>query len=436
MKKKIGLFSSIAIIMSSMVGTGVFTSLGYQVAEIKSISSIIILWVLGGIMALCGSLTYGELAIRFPRSGGEYNFLTKIYHPSIGFLSGWVSSTVGFSTPAALSAMAFSDYLEKIIKLQDCNKVVIGVLVIIAVTLINLFSVRLGSKFQLLLTGITVLLIVLFIFFGFLGKSTEGFQLTFEKRDLDYILSVPFATSLIYVSYAYSGWNSITYIINEVEDHKKNLPKALFWSPFIVLLLYVLLNIVFLYKTPINALEGQTEVGFIAGSYIFGESGGIFISAIICLVLLASVNSFTIAGPRVLKTIGEDFPIISKIANVNKGGSPVWAILFQSSIAVILILTSTFDKVLVYIGFTLSLFTILSVIGVFIERFKNNTQKIDYKLPFYPITPIIFIILELWMVIFTLIHRPMQSLYGLLTVLLGFVIYFILARCSKIVQVN
>lgn len=420
-----------------MIGTGVYTSLGYQLAGIESVLAILVLWILGGVMALCGAVVYGELAVRLPRSGGEYHFLSKIYHPALGFLSGWVSSTVGFAAPAALSSMAFANYFYKIFPelltgyLGNYQMELTGCLLVIIATLINILSIQLGTKFQSSITLVNILLIVVFIVSGIFLADSSHFNFNFDSQSIKPIFSNAFAVSLVYVSFAYSGWNSVTYITSEVDNPQKNLPKSLFLASFTVLLLYVGLNFVFLYSTPAADLILKNEVGFIAGQHIFGPLGGKIVSLIICIALFASVNSITIAGPRVSKTIGEDFPQLKRFSTITGAGSPAVAILMQSTIAIVLIVTSSFEKVLTYIGFTLSLFTCLTVFGIFILRAKGDTDNLAYKAIGYPFTPIIFICLELWMIIFTLIDKPVESFAGFATILTGLAVYYFLSKKSE-----
>jgi len=430
-----------------MIGTGVFTSLGFAAAGIKSIPALLALWFVGGIIALCGAFTYAELGLRFPRAGGEYNFLSRIYHPALGFLSGWVSGTVAFAAPIALAAMAFGKYFYDIFPYY--NPEVIAVAILLIVGIINLISLSAGTAFQRVFTITTLLLIVIFIAYGFSIHDSHHFEFQLNKDSLAPIFSSNFASSLVYVSFAYSGWNSVTYIIDEIDEPKKTLPRALTIATGIVLCLYVALNFIFLYTTPIFEMEGREDVAAIAAINIFGTDGAKVINAMICIALFASINSMLIAGPRVMRVIGEDFEFFKFLAKKTKGGTPLIGTLFMMSVALILILTSTFQIVITYIGFTLSLFTLLTVIGIFIVRAKNlgdynlpnNNQNIDdtlissssiKKLSYttwgYPLTSIIFIALEGWMVLFLLNKSPNESIAGLVTILLGLIVYVLIKK--------
>jgi APA family basic amino acid/polyamine antiporter len=423
--QKISLIVAICLIVANMIGTGVFTSLGFQVMGIQSVSALLLLWILGGVMALCGALTYAELAVAMPRSGGEYRYLSQLYHPALGFLSGWISATLGFAGPVAISAMAFGEYFSKVTGYAPGT---LATILLIIVTLVNLASIKAGSRFQTTFTLINLSLIVLIIICGLVLPSHEHFQLSFHSSDWQQVLSPDFAVSLVYVSFAYSGWNAATYIAEDIHKPETNLPRALFWGSFIVMILYLLLNFIFLYSTPIPQLSGQIEVAFIAAQNIFGAKGALIIASIISIGLIASVNSMMFTGPRVTQAIGEDFPFFKKLAVRNAQGSPVYAILLQFLIALVLIHISDFKQIMTYLGFTLSLFTTLTVAGVFVYRAKNPNIQLPYRTVLYPIVPILFIIIELCMMFYLFWKNPVPSVAGFSTIFLGLFVYLFIHK--------
>jgi basic amino acid/polyamine antiporter, APA family len=423
--KKIGLITCISVIVSSMVGVGVYTSLGYQVIGLHSPLAIIGLWVFGGIMALCGALTYGELAVRYPRSGGEYNFLSEIYHPSIGFISGWISSTVGFAGPTAAAALVFADYYNMVFE-TNLNASLIATLLIVGITVLNILSFKVGSSVQRIITIVNITLMCAIVIFGIFHEPTPGFKFTATSADFNEFTSDSFGESLVYVSFAFSGWNAITYIINDVDKPNINVPKSLIFASLIVMVLYVLLNFVFLYTTPVAMIMGEKHAGYIAGSQIFGSFGGKLVASIICIALIASINSYTLAGPRVIKTIGEDFNSIKKLAQINDSGSPVLATMIQSGIAVTICWVSKFQSIINYLGLTLSILTVLTVFGVFVSRYKQKNEIEGYKTLGYPIVPIIFILIELFMIQKIVIKWPDETIWMVATVASGLLIYYLL----------
>src|SRR5215831_15740418 len=255
---RVSIATATAIAVADMIGIGVFTSLGFQVRETPSGFSLLMLWVVGGLTALCGALSYAELAAALPRSGGEYNFLSRIYHPAVGFLAGWVSATVGFAAPTALAAMAFGVYFEGVF--AGAPPLLLGLGLAWIVALVHLAGVQHGSVFQNVSTAIKVVLIVAFIVAGFTIASPQPISFAPSVHDLEHLLSAPFAISLVFVMYSYSGWNAATYIINEVREPQKSLPLSLLAATLTVLVLYVALNAVFLYTTPIQSMAGQLDL--------------------------------------------------------------------------------------------------------------------------------------------------------------------------------
>ena len=419
---RIGLTTGVALVVANMVGTGVFTTLGFQVVDIKSGFLVLMLWVVGGLIALCGALCYGELAAAMPRSGGEYHYLSKIYHPAVGFLSGWVSATVGFAAPTALGAMALGSYATSV--WPSLSPLWLSVTVVLALTAIHASSSRIGSRLQVIITTGKVLVLVAFIGVGWLMADPQPLQFAPQPTDWAQLLSPAFAVSLIYVSYAYSGWNAAVYIAGEVEMPQRTLPRILLLGTVIVLVLYVGLNFIFLYSTPISSLAGQVEVGFVAANHLFGPTAGRLMGGIIAGLLVSTISSMIFAGPRIIQVMGEDLPALTQLATVSKAGIPVRATLFQTALTLLFIFTATFKAVLLYAGFVLSLFTFLTVLGLFVLRWRRPELPRPYRAWGYPFTPLVFLALSGWTLIFILRDNPTESLYGLATLLLGLAIYY------------
>jgi basic amino acid/polyamine antiporter, APA family len=422
-KHKIGFNTAVAIVIANMIGTGVFTSLGYQVIGIQSAFAIIMLWVVGGVIALCGAFTYGEIGSAFPESGGEYNYLSKLYHPALGFLSGWVSVTVGFAAPIAAASVALAKYVTIIYPIVDPT--ILSCLVILVITIIHSINLKVGGVFQRGFTWVKISCILMFIGFGLFYKPAHSINLTPSLGAWEDIFSGALAASLIYVTYAYSGWNAAAYISGEMRTPRKNLPKVLFMGTFVVMLIYTILNYVFLYTVPIAELKGVLEVGYVSANKIFGMQVGQFMSVVIAVLLVSTISAMILAGPRVMQSMGNDIKGLSFFAKANKNNVPYVAIFFQSAIALALVLTSSFSALITYVSFTLNLFTFLTVFGVFILRRKFKHLKINYRTPFYPVTPILFLVIIFSVIVHIIAEKPIESLAGLVTVLLGLFVYFL-----------
>jgi APA family basic amino acid/polyamine antiporter len=420
--KKISALTATNLVVANMIGTGVFTSLGFQVAAISSDFALIALWVVGGVAALCGALCYAELATALPRSGGEYNYLSRIYHPSVGFLAGWISAVVGFPAPIALAAIAFGKYIQVFV--PGVSPVVISLVVVWVITAIHLFGIRVEEMFQNWSTFLKIALILGLIVAGLFVANPQHLVLTPGPDSLQTLISGPFAISLVYVMYSYSGWNAATYITEEVENPAKNVPWALLAGTVIVTLFYVVLNFVFLLATPKEVLSGQVEVGLLAGRAIFGPLGGNLVSALIGIGLIATISAMAWIGPRITKRMAEDLPKLRVFGRSSPHGTPYIAVLFQLIAVTILVLTGTFDAVLVYTQFSLLLCSFLTVLGLIVLRIREPALERPYKVWLYPITPTLFLIITLHMMIFVIQGKPTESLLGLITAIAGLIIFF------------
>ncbi len=446
MKKtySIGIFTAIAIVAANQIGTGVFTSIGFQVFDITSGFSIAFLWFLGGLVALSGAFAYGELSAAMPRSGGEYHLLSEIYHPIVGFASGWISVAVGFTAPIAAASMAMGAYAASVASSLDfivpANKEftgqVIAIMAVSFVTLIHLLKDKIVSTFQLIFTVLKIGLILALIGFGFMIEIPTNVSFLPTSQSLNEILSAPFAVSLIFVMYAYSGWNASTYIAGEIKNPGKNLPLSLFLGTLIVILLYVPINAIFLYTAEIEQLKGQVDVGIISAKNIFGEIGGVIMGSLISIGLISAISSMIWAGPRVTQVMGEDTKILNFLAIKNKNGVPAISLLVQYVLVLFFILTSSFDGVITYIGFILTISSLLTVIGVFVMRKKRPEMPRPYKTFGYPFTPIFFSVVMLWMLFYVMTERPVQALWGFATIALGLIIYFINKKIEKKQQIH
>jgi basic amino acid/polyamine antiporter, APA family len=427
--KQIGFSTAIALVVANMVGTGVFTSLGFQLFDIKSPFAIMVLWIVGGVIALCGALVYGELGLRYPNSGGEYNYLSKIYHPVVGFMSAWVSSVVGFAAPIALAALALGKYFDASFG-TEVGKL-LGVVVIIVITIIHALSVKGGASFQRYFTAIKIIFILFFIGAGFFSHPLHVTSVMPVATSWSEIFSKGFAVSLIYVSYTYSGWNAAAYVAGEIDNPQRNLPRALFLGTLFVAVIYVLVNYIFMYTTPTEQLVGNEEIGLIAAQHIFSPAIAKLFGGIIALLLISTISAMVLAGPRVVKQLADDHPTIAFLGKTNANNSPYVAIIFQTVICIVLILTGSFRSILTYTGFILSLFTFLTVAGIFIARVKTKDMLIAFKTPLYPITPIIFLGLSLWTLLYVVLDKTKESLYGLLTLVIGLVLYVLINKKNK-----
>ena len=421
-RRTIGFVTASSIVIANIIGTGIFTSLGFQLVDIQSGFPLLMLWIIGGIAAFCGALCYGELSAALPRSGGEYRFLSKIYHPALGFMAGFVSATVGFAAPIALAAMAFGKYFVGVFGVG--SPMLLSFVVVWAVTVFHLGTLQVGSVFQNLSTLVKLLLIGALITAGLFVQTKQSISFLPAPGDAIAIFGGPFAVALVYVMYSYSGWNAAAYITGEIKKPEKNVPRSLLAGTGLVIVIYVLLNAVFLATTPVQELKGQIEVALIAGKHIFGTNGGRVAGAVICLGLVSAISSMTWIGPRVSMSMGEDHWLLRMLGRKNPHGIPTNAIVLQLLFVNMLLLTRSFESVVQYIQFSLLLCSLFAVVGVMVLRATRPEMPRPYRVWAYPLPPIIFSVITLWMMFYLLRWKTIESLAGLATALAGLLLYF------------
>jgi APA family basic amino acid/polyamine antiporter len=420
-KGKIGAYTGISIVVANMIGTGAFTSLGFQLEGLSNTAVILTLWILGGILALSGAFSYVEVGTVIKKSGGEYAFLSQIYHPVIGYLSGWISLTVGFAAPVALAVIAFTEYLPVTVAYPK----VMGIALIAAITFIHSFNLNSSSKFQNITTLLKVLLVVVIIIIGLLLPEGKENALNFNHTYIGEICSSFFAVGLIYISYSYSGWNAATYITEEFRSPRKALPIALIGGTLLVTVLYTLLQFVFLKHVPLTELTGKLNVGTIAVEYMLGDQPAKIFSAAISLLLISGISAMVWVGPRVTASIAKEHRLWSYFRS-NSNGMPVKALWLQFSISAILLISGTFEQIMIYCGVLLSISSLLVVGGTFVLRVKNdNSFKERFKSPLFPLFQLFFITISIWMISFTFINNLSECLIGLSNLVIGLGTYFL-----------
>ena len=441
-KQAVSTWPAAALVVSNMIGTGVFTSLGFQVAGFggalgSNVFPLIMLWIVGGVLALCGALCYAELATALPRSGGEYNFLSRIYHPMVGFCTGLTSATVGFAAPIAISALAFGQYFCGAFPgiahaLGKNAEHAAALLLAVLATAAHLRSLRFTGTFQATATALTVLLILTFIGVGFIAAPAQPVSFAPHAGDWKLIVSTAFGSSLIWVMYSYSGWNAAAYIVEEVRNPAKALPRALILGTGFVMALYVAVNAVFLHSTPLQVLAPDPDhpvfdVAHASGQQIFGTAGARLSNALICVGLVANVSGMMWVGSRVTEAIGARYPRLSVFARTTGTRVPYVALLFQFAVVCVLLFQKP-DDILTYVGAVLLFWSLLAVLGVIVLRFREPNLARPYRTWGYPATPLVFATVTIFSLVQNLQSHPWQTLIGAGTVLVGVPIYLYVSR--------
>ena len=439
LQRKLGLFPATNIVVANMIGAGIFTTSGLLMAGLNNPVLMLTLWFVGGIIALCGALSYGELGAAMPGAGGEYLFLSRLYHPVFGFLSGWVSFIVGFSAPIAASALGFSEYFTRAlpgipehfqawgIMGPGATKTALAIFVILVFTILHYTGIKSGTLVQNILTVLKVSLIAFLLLAGFIsGKGDFSNFNSVQGVEPGFAGLKTIGLSLMWIMFAYSGWNAATYLGAEIKNPLKTLPRSLLLGTGIVIIIYLLVNILYVYSANPDEMKGVISIGGLAMGKLFGPSADTLFSLLIAFALFSSLSAFIIIGPRVYYSMAKDGLFFKAVASIHpRYGVPSNSILLQGLIAVILALSGTFEQVLTYMGFALGLFPILTVASVFRQR-KNNPSA--PKLPGYPVTQVIYIAAGVMILVLSYLERPVESSIATLTVLVGIPAYYLFKR--------
>jgi APA family basic amino acid/polyamine antiporter len=431
----LGVVSATALVVSNMIGTGIFTASGFLAGDLGNVPLFLLIWVVGAVAALTGAFCFSELGVNFPSSGGEYVYLTRAYGPTWGFITGWVSFFAGFSAPIAISALAFSEYLSAILpaintqwniagRQLGANQLLASVLIAIF-TILNIFGIARVAKIQNMLTGLKIAVLLAFLALGFLlGNGSLDHFGQDAVRTSTTPLPQQFAISLFWIYVSYSGWNAATYVAEEIRNPRRTLPLALAVGTLLVAALYVALNCLFLYAAPLEEMKGVIKVGSLTATELFGpEVAGIF-SGLFALSIMSSVSAMVTIGPRVYYAMAKNgafFPIAARVHE--KYRTPVVAIIAQGICAVFMTLTP-FQQLFTYVGMTLNFTAMLAVASIFVfRRRRPDWQKLPVVSFAYPLVPALFVVVGCWMTIYGFTLQSRVSIAAILTVVLGALIY-------------
>lgn len=438
--RRLGIYSAIALVVSNMVGTGIFTSTGFLAGDLGSPKLVLIIWMVGAVVALLGAFCYSELGVNFPASGGEYVYLTRAYGPTLGFMSGWVSFFAGFSAPIAAAALAFSDYLGyfyPVLKQQNSwfrwggdyalqfgGAQLMASGLILVFTILNLFGVEFIARIQNTLTSVKLLVMVAFIGGGLVvGHGHWGHLSEATTRTSSLPIYAQFAVSLFWIYVGYSGWNAATYVAEELQKPERTLPLALTIGTTLVAALYLLFNVVFIYATPLSEMKGVLAVGSLTAKSLFGpEVAGVF-SLLLAVSLMSTVNAMVTIGPRLYYAMAKNGAFLPVAAKVHpEWRTPVPAILCQGLCAILMTLIS-FGNLMTYIGYLLSLFATLAVAGLFKFRRQAGWQKLGVVSFGWPLVPMLFVIPGVILVFVGVQFAPVISAAVALTLISGAMVY-------------
>jgi APA family basic amino acid/polyamine antiporter len=437
--RRLGPASAAALVVSNMVGTGIFGTSGFLAGDLGSPGILLAIWLAGGLVALAGSVCYAELGINFQRSGGEYVYLTERYGPAWGFINGWVSFTAGFSAPIAVTCLAMVSYLAYFNpsldpQNEEAARIALGPLtinlgpgaligcgVIVALTALNLIGVGVASRVQNALTVLKLTVLGALLVLGFaVGNGDWSHFSQATERTSSLGLSAQFFISLVFVYWAYSGWNAAVYVAEEVREPEKTLPQAMIAGAIFVTFFYIALNSLFIYATPLDEMKGVVAVGAQAAGSLFGEAGGRFFALAMAASLMATINAMCLVGPRVYYAMAQNkafFPAAAKVHPTWK--TPYVAILAQGAFTIVLILTGTFESLGNYIGFTLWLFSSLSVFAVFQFRSRPGWKRLPAVSFAWPLIPAFYTSANALIFLYFAWGKSWEAMWTLLTIAAG-----------------
>ena len=449
--RQLGFTSATALVVSNMVGVGIFATTGFMAGDLGDASLILFCWFVGALFAVCGALSYSELGINFPSSGGEYVYLTRAYGPTWGFITGWVSFFAGFSAPIALAALAFADYVGYFLpafkqanaqftlgagalSLRFGGAQLLASSLIVVFTILNCFGVGRTARVQNVLTGTKLVVIASFVLFGFLAGSGDWGHFS-QPAVRTSALSIPvqFMVSLLWVMVGYSGWNAATYVAEELKQPDRTLPLALATGTALVTALFLALNLLYIYSTPLDSMKGVVAVGSLAASNLFGpQVAGIF-AALMAISITSTVNAEVTVGPRVYYAMAKNGAFFKSAAGVNpKWHTPVAAIVAQGVCAALMTFTP-FPQLLTYVGFSLTFFTVMSVASLFRFRRTRGWQRLAPVSFAFPLIPGAYILVGAGMMVYGVIWQPKASLTAAATIAAGAAVYhFAFAKGSRI----
>jgi APA family basic amino acid/polyamine antiporter len=431
--QKIGWFTASCVLVSNIVGGGIFTTTGLMARDLGDPMLILLLWIVGALFALGGAMVYGELGATLPHAGGDYVYLREAYGPLVAFLSGWTSLTIGFGAAVAASAISFSSYALRVVPIEDEQGWVakgLSLSLLWIVTFMHCRGVEAGGRMQLLLTT-TKIVAIGGLILGGLAAVVGNEGALFAGPTVQQPTLGASAIALVIVTYCYLGWNVAGYIAGDMVDPRRTLPKIMIGGTAFVAVIYLLLNVVYLSALSITELASEpiVPVAEKTAAVLWGPESGRLVAAILCLSIAGAVSAMTWAGPRVYWAMARDGMIGSWLAHLHpRTAAPIRAIVFQSLWASLLILSGTFEQLLVYSGLVLSLFMALTLSTIFRLRRTSVMDIHQYRTPLYPFLPAALVIGAATLVIYSLAQRPAESLYGAVTVLSGIPLYYFWRR--------
>ncbi|MEK7879763.1 MAG: amino acid permease [candidate division NC10 bacterium] len=429
--RQLGLFDAVCIMVGIVIGVGIYESPPRVAANVSGPTSLLLVWALGGILAFVGALCYAELATAYPRSGGDYVYLTRAYGSWVGFLYGWAELLVIRTGSIAAMAFVFSDYMTRLAPLGPRSPVVYAAIIVTLLSLVNVLGVREGKWTQNALTVAKVLGLSAIALIGLLSPFDGG-----PQRASAAASSGSFALAMIFVLWTYGGWNENAYVAAEVKDPEPNIPRSLLLGTGLVTLIYVGINWVFLYGLGFDKLRSSQAAAADLLAAPFGDVGARLMVIFVAVSALGAVNGQIFTGARIGYALGRDHPVMSRLGVWSpRFGTPAWALVLQAIITLLLIAgfgtRDGFETLVKYTAAVFWFFFLLTGVSLFVLRWKDRDRARPYPVVAYPLIPLLFCLSSAYMLYGSLSYAPVESLWGGAIVLSGLPLYWFSARTVR-----
>jgi APA family basic amino acid/polyamine antiporter len=431
--RRISGFTATCVLVSSVVGTGIFTSTGFMARDIGDPWLILLLWGGGALLALTGAMCYSELGAAFPWVGGDYVYLREAYHPFVAFLSGWASFTVGFGAAIAAGAMGFSSYVLQLVPSEADSILQVkgfALALIWSLTVVHVAGVGPGGVLQQILTVLKIGAILLLIVGAFTVGHGDWQHLVMTSTTPD-VGPGALVVSFIFVTYAYSGWNAAGYIAGEITNPTRSIPRTMIGGTLLVGALYVVMNLVYFYALPVHALAEPPlmPVAEKAAVGMFGPAAAHFVTILLCISIAGTVSAMIWTGPRVYYAMAQDGFLPGFFSDTeNNHGTPVRSIILQSLWVTVLVLSGSFEQLVIYSGLIITAFTAITVGAVIILRQRRPQLVRPYRVPFYPVLPVCYVLIAGVIMMFLSVEKPVETFWACLTLSAGIPLYFLMRK--------
>ncbi|MEP6703206.1 MAG: amino acid permease [Acidobacteriota bacterium] len=428
LKRQFGLLTAVAMIVGQVIAVGIFLTPAGMARSVGSPFWLLLIWIVIGAMTLSGALCYGELASRFPSAGGSYVYLREAYGPATAFLYGWMNLLVLDPGLTATLAVGLSEYASFLIPLSAGQKLVVAIATILLLGSVNILGARLSANFLKGLTALKVGTLIFIIGYGFLGRFGDASNFTpFISRPDDVFGAL--AGGVVGAFFAFAGWWEVSRIAGEIKDAERNLPRALIIGTLIITTIYILTSAVFFYLVHPSRVANDQAFAAQAGEIMFGPLGGKIFAAVVVLSVAGSILAYLMASPRVYYAMARDGLFINAIGRLHpRFGTPHLATLIQMALAVILVLSGSFEQIISYFFFVVVFFVAMAVAGLFRLR---KQPHVGYTTWLYPLTPIFFLLVTAVVLMLIAARNPLQTILGVAVTLAGLPVYYLIFSRNK-----